>query len=201
MNHPEIELDEEYRKKMLTAFKTENDEPLKSEDVDDPSREINYYSFSDFDPNTGYLYYANYARNEGVCITYWNQTDGNKLVGISKSYEEHPSSQEIEFYVLRKDGLFVMVSKYRILPSLRNIDYLDLDKLKERNINPDSLINAYYRNHDLYYIFPEEGKNIRVISQILTSDGYDGEFSEYELGSVIELIWDDGKFKKGGFVD
>lgn len=197
LNHPEIDLGKKYRQKMINAFKTDNKEQLKSEG----SSEINYYFLTDFDPNNGYLFYANYSTLRGACITYWNQKDGTKLVGLSKLYGEHPVDQKIKFHILTKDRKFISVNKKSILPSLSNTDFLDVEKLRKLNIDPDSLIDAHFRNHDLYYRFPEEGKNIRVISQVLTSDGYDGEFSEYELGTLIELIWDNGKFKRGGFID
>lgn len=154
-----------------------------------------YYWLTKYEPNNGYLKYIN-RQDESTTLTYWNLDSGRKLIGIVNLKLSNPSKCQIKFLIKTSSALNE-IDKNKILPNLSHEDFFDLDEMTTEQIETEV---PMFNRLDLIYHLPSNGKNIIVHSQYSEFD-IDDRIQKYTRGWDLELIWNNGKFLKGNFID
>lgn len=140
------------------------------------------------DIKNGYLYFDDYLNELTYQICYWNLSNGHKLIAV---YSEHTGAittiDKFDFY--RYDGKNFHKQKFEdIIPDVYG-DFFKGDFSKTAEQMEKDGVRAGY-----LYELPQKGKNIIVKWGFEHSQE---EYKKYAKGDRMELIWNDGTFKKG----
>ena len=145
-----------------------------------------------YEPNSGYLSYSG-AYEGSSSITFWNLTNGAKLIATKSSSCGGACDCDISF--IYKGSLYMTrLSINNVLPTITFADFMDVEQMKKDGIDIEREMNLFY-GKDLMYSLPLSGKNIVVSSQYHELDMSDN-LKKYDLGWKLELIWNDGTFLK-----
>ncbi len=147
------------------------------------------YGFSIMDIKNGYLELTGMMEGR-MQFCYWNKADGTKLIA---AYEEGcgPVCGVVSFDFYVYDGKkLTPVKRSDIIPDIYD-DFFTGDPEKQKaEIEKEDVFAT------LLYELPRTGKNITAKFGNEESQAY---YKKYAKGDRMELIWNDGTFKKGKF--
>ncbi len=150
-----------------------------------------YYLLS-YNPKNGYLSYSG-AYEGATVLTYWNMSNGAKLIGVESSSCGGACDSNISF--IYKGTLFnTTLDLNNVLPTITFADFMDVEQMKKDGIDINKEMNLFF-SKALLYNLPSAGKNIIVSSQYQELD-MDDRLKKYDLGRELELLWNDGTFVK-----
>ncbi|MGL1889875.1 MAG: DUF3256 family protein [Reichenbachiella sp.] len=142
---------------------------------------------SEYLPKNGYLTIV--GQYEGSkTLTYWNLSNGDKLIGIVSESCGGACSCRIKFLKI-SNSTYTEINLDAVIPTIEMSDFIDLKKLQEANIN----IHTTVIENDYLFELPENGKNIIVSSQLELTDR---EIKPYFKQRRLTLYWKDGVFIK-----
>lgn len=148
------------------------------------------HHLSVYEPKNGYLLLT--GDYEGsMTMTFWNISDGGKLIGIVSSSCGGICANDLTFYYRGSKGLSKLELN-NFLPTIALNDFFDTQLMKADGVDLELEKQEFYY-YDLLYRLPLNGKNIIVTSQ---HDVNDNNMLKYEITSQLILEWDDGIFKK-----
>ncbi len=143
--------------------------------------------FEIIDIPNGYLRLLGFFEGH-IEVCYWKTGHGNQLIAI---YNEAcgPDCYVMDFSFWLFDGTeYVQLETSNIVPYIYEDFFIgNIDKAIEEMDKNDI-------NYNLLFVLPQNGKNIIA----LFGDTHDAEkYKKHLKGNKMELIWNDGKFKKG----
>lgn len=144
-------------------------------------------------PQNGYLVYTG-AYEGSTALTYWNLTNGDKLIGAESGSCGGVCDSHLKFF-LKTDNNITKLNTQDVIPPITMADFLDVEQMKKDGIT-ESITNDMFDFYPFIYHLPSKGKNIKVESQTHEL-GIPSKFKKYDLGSFIELTWNDGTFLMG----
>ena len=147
---------------------------------------------SKYEPNNGYLSIIG-AYEGSEAMTFWNVSDGSKLIGYTSEDCGPICDHNIIFYLKTKNHM-TRLDLNHVLPTITLSDFMDVPAMKRDGIDVTQVAESFYST-DLIYNLPSKGKNIIVESQFNDLD-VPSELGKYNLGWKIELVWNDGTFIK-----
>jgi hypothetical protein len=150
-----------------------------------------------YEPRNGFLLMTG-AYEGSSHMTFWNLSTGNKLIGVVSGSCGGACSNDIEFLILA-NGRYKSIETSEVLPKLTFSDFMDVDRMLANNIDVEKE-KELFSTYELLYSLPSKGKNITVESQYQEL-AMDERHKAYNLGSRLELIWQDGKFVKGKHIN
>jgi len=145
-----------------------------------------------YDPKNGFLSYSG-AYKGGTSLTFWNISDGTKLIARSSSYCGPICDQDLDFFIKTKSRI-IKLKRNNVLPTITLSDFMDTDAMIRDSIDLVTAKELFYK-YDLLYRLPSKGKSIIVESQF-NEISLPTTWKKYDLGWKIELIWNDGIFVK-----
>ena len=140
-----------------------------------------------FDPRNGFLV-INGPYEGATSLTYWNISNGDKLIGIVDQSCGGACICEILFWQL-SEGVYKELEHEKVLPKISISDFFDTELMKSDGLDIIKDVQNYGPN----YYLPSNGKNIRVKHQI---ELLNGQTNKYERYQEIKLLWNDGSFLK-----
>ncbi|MFN0204402.1 MAG: hypothetical protein ACKVTZ_22985, partial [Bacteroidia bacterium] len=118
-----------------------------------PQKVMRYYR-GELDDINAYL--KIYSVNDGLDyqMTYWNQSDGNRLIALAKGggYEEGEVADAI-FFFRRNQGKWEEVKS--LVPTIKLSDFLPAAFLQKYQLDAN-------QKADFYYVLPQKGKDINI---------------------------------------
>ncbi len=147
----------------------------------------------DYRPGNQYLSFSgDYEGSES--LKYWDVSNGSQLIGIGYLECSGLCNYDLRFYLKKGEKTNKLEANY-VLPEVTIADFFDTEQMKKAGIS--KLKNSDFPEfYGFLYHLPQEGENITVESQTHRFGKIPDEYKKYDLGSKIELIWNDGTFKK-----
>ena len=146
-----------------------------------------------FSPKNGYLVYGG-AYEGTTTMTYWNLSNGNKLIGLVKSSCGGVCDEDLEFYLKTHEGISQLELSQVIL-EIDMSDFFDQEKMKKDGLTKP-ITNDLFEFYPFMYQLPSDGKNLTIRSQTHELGSIPSELVKYDLGWELELVWNDGNFIK-----
>jgi|GEM_PF-1748009 hypothetical protein len=179
------QLTKEQRKKIV---KYSLDNNSYDDAIEDLKKEGNSYAFSKVDIQNGFLEMVGYF--EGFFqMCYWNLNNGEKLIAVYEQgsgpigYVEH-----FAFFIFNGKE-YQPVNINDIIPNIEQDFFRDNYESNKKKMEKDEVVAS------LLFELPRQGKNIVVKwGNKETQETY----QKYNIvGNRMDLIWNDGKFRKG----
>lgn len=145
-------------------------------------------------PKNGYLAYSG-AYEGSTALTYWNLTNGNKLIGVESGSCGGACDSHLDFYLLTSEQL-TELNLEDVIPKITMADFFDTAQMKKDGITKSITRNDFPDYFSFLYYLPAQGKNITVESQTHELGEIPDELKKYDRGAKITLFWNDGTFIK-----
>lgn len=147
----------------------------------------------DYRPENYYLSFS--GAYEGYeTLKRWKVSNGNQLIGVTYTECEGPCDTDLSFYI--KSGSKTTKVPYSyVVPEIVIADFFDTEQMKKDGVKPITR-DMFSRFFGFLFHLPIDGENIKVESQTHRFGKIPEEYQKYDLGSTIELLWNDGTFTK-----
>lgn len=145
-------------------------------------------------PKNGFLAFSG-AYEGSTAMTYWNLTNGGRLIGIEYGSCGGACDSELHFYLLTSGQLTKLDTK-DVIPEISIADFFDTEQMKKDGLTKQITRDDFPDYFSFLYSLPSQGKNIIVESQTHELGEIPDEYKKYDMGPKIILIWNDGTFKK-----
>lgn len=164
------------------------------------SQNMNIINILVVDKKNGYIK-ANDMDNEFE-FCYWNQTNGNKLLGFTVYGCGPICNSSWNFYEYSKNDGLSMLNNKDIIPSnfISDEEFFDFEKMEKNYTSEEYNLLKSECNINYKMCLPQKDKNIII---------YFEPFSEFDLFDKIiyknnykgvKMIWKDGFFEKGKYL-
>lgn len=148
----------------------------------------------EFQPENQFLSYSgSYEGSE--TLKCWSLSDGKQLIGIGYLECEGPCNHDLTFYLKNKEKTS-KVSVSAVMPEVTIADFFDTERMRRDGITKPIGPGDFSWFYGFLYHLPERGETITVESQTHRYGKIPEKYKKYDLGSEIELVWNDGTFKK-----
>lgn len=153
------------------------------------------------DIKNGYL--AGNTPDNEITVCYWNMSNGKKLLCYSIWACGPVCGSEWQFFEYSKeDGIQQVNQRIEVNDFINESEYFDFESMKNENSEEEYIMlkSEAYLTYTLS--LPQTGKNVILYFQPNLDDSEVADRFKYKVSyKGIELVWNDGKFLKGKWVE
>lgn len=147
----------------------------------------------EFDPKNNFLMLAgDYAG--ATTLKYWARSNKEFIIGLETRTCPLECDSHLRFWSMR-NNLLTEIERDRLIPAIRFEDFFNAPKMVADGQDVKGYESKFSASH-LLYILPKSGSTLVIKSQFHLQQ-LDDVLINYNRGSRIELVWQNGSFRRG----
>jgi hypothetical protein len=147
----------------------------------------------EFDPKNNFLVLAGDYPG-ATTLKYWARSNKEFIVGLETRTCPLECDSHLRFWSM-KNNLLAEVERDHLIPAISFKDFFNAPQMKADGQDLKDYESKFNASH-LIYILPKSGSTLVVKSQFHLQQ-LDEVLINYNRGSRIELVWQNGSFRKG----